>query len=342
MQHKNENVQISVIIPVYKVENYLERCVRSVLSQSMRAIEIILVDDGSPDNCPILCDSFAKEDKRIRVIHKLNGGLSSARNAGLQIAKGQYILFVDSDDWIEPNTLSELYQTAVNMQVDFVRFRPMYANWPNHKDGDLCDFGTEKGISEGFFNREKIIKEIFPRLIVTPELTLGVIVAAWRSLYRAQFLYENNLFFDENVRYSEDTIFSARVVYAAESFYYLDGPRYYHYFYNESSITKSFKEDRWDSCKQLSLCFEREFTGKNDFDFTSQIYLQRIFGVLSALNQRTLIADRANRKAYCKTICEDEVTIEAMKKLELVRGPLKLRVLLLLIKYKAYTLLTYC
>lgn len=92
---------ISVIIPVYKVEEYLDRCVESILNQTYTNLEILLVDDGSPDNCPRLCDEYALKDARVRVIHKENGGLASARNAGLEKANGQFVSFIDSDDWIE-------------------------------------------------------------------------------------------------------------------------------------------------------------------------------------------------------------------------------------------------
>ncbi len=95
---------LSVIIPVYKVENTLDRCVLSVTGQTFESLEIILVDDGSPDSCPVLCDGWAHRDSRIKVIHKKNGGLSSARNAGLEIATGEWVTFVDSDDWLEPET----------------------------------------------------------------------------------------------------------------------------------------------------------------------------------------------------------------------------------------------
>ena len=91
---------ISVIVPIYKVEEYLNRCVESLVNQTYKNLEIILVDDGSPDNCPEMCDRWAKQDKRIRVIHKKNGGLSDARNAGMRIATGEYIAFVDSDDLV--------------------------------------------------------------------------------------------------------------------------------------------------------------------------------------------------------------------------------------------------
>lgn len=100
---------ISVVIPVYKVEPYLDRCVQSIVNQTYRDLEIILVDDGSPDNCPAICDAWAEKDSRIRVIHKENGGLSDARNVGMALATGEYIAFIDSDDWIAPEMLQRLY-----------------------------------------------------------------------------------------------------------------------------------------------------------------------------------------------------------------------------------------
>ena len=100
---------ISVIVPIYNVEPYLDRCVKSIVDQTYDHLEIILVDDGSPDNCPVLCDTWAERDRRIKVIHKTNGGLSDARNAGLAAASGGLICFIDSDDWIEPEFLSALY-----------------------------------------------------------------------------------------------------------------------------------------------------------------------------------------------------------------------------------------
>jgi glycosyltransferase involved in cell wall biosynthesis len=113
-----ENDLISVIVPVYKVEKYLEKCVDSIVRQTYHNIEIILVDDGSPDTCPQLCDEWEKRDSRIKVIHKENGGLSSARNAGLDIVKGAYIVFVDSDDYIADNMVERLYSALKEHNAD--------------------------------------------------------------------------------------------------------------------------------------------------------------------------------------------------------------------------------
>ena len=117
-----ENEKISVVIPVYKVEKYLKKCIDSVRNQTYENLEIILVDDGSPDNCGKMCDDLAKEDTRIKVIHKTNGGLSDARNAGIDMAEGDYLAFVDSDDWIE-NTM---YEEMLNEKISFLNFQNVY------------------------------------------------------------------------------------------------------------------------------------------------------------------------------------------------------------------------
>ena len=104
-----KNELISVIVPVYNVEKYLNKCIQSIVSQTYKNLEIILVDDGSPDNCPKMCDDWAAADSRIKVIHKQNGGLSSARNAALDIAVGDYLFFIDSDDYAEPDMVEFLH-----------------------------------------------------------------------------------------------------------------------------------------------------------------------------------------------------------------------------------------
>ena len=104
--------KVSVIVPIYNVEKYLDRCMQSVLNQTLKDIEIIMVDDGSPDNCPSMCDEYARKDNRIKVIHKKNGGLGFARNSGLEIATGEYVAFIDSDDFIDTSMYETLYNTA--------------------------------------------------------------------------------------------------------------------------------------------------------------------------------------------------------------------------------------
>ena len=111
---------ISVIVPIYNVEKYLDRCVDSIINQTYKNLEIILVDDGSPDNCPQMCDDYAKKDSRIKVVHKENGGLSDARNVGMEVATGEYVSFIDSDDYISLDFYETLLETIVDNDSDIV------------------------------------------------------------------------------------------------------------------------------------------------------------------------------------------------------------------------------
>ena len=126
--------KISVVVPVYNVEEYLDQCVESLVGQTYKNLEVILVDDGSPDNCPAMCDEWAERDNRIKVIHKENGGVSSARNAALDIASGDYIGFVDSDDWIEPDMYEILIKNAKKYDADISRCAGLF---------DYCDRSEE-------------------------------------------------------------------------------------------------------------------------------------------------------------------------------------------------------
>ena len=143
---------ISVIVPIYKVEKYLSKCVDSVVNQTYKNLEIILVDDGSPDNCPKICDEYAKQDSRIKVIHKENGGLSDARNAGMKIATGEYVAFIDSDDYISDDFIETLYTTmkAENSDIvecDIVKFEDGTPPVIEKENCEVNSFLTEKGLS---------------------------------------------------------------------------------------------------------------------------------------------------------------------------------------------------
>ena len=120
-----ENPKVSILVPIYNVEKYLSRCIESVLSQDFRDYELILVDDGSPDRCPQICDEYAKKDSRIKVVHKKNGGLVSARLAGFKEARGEYVMHVDSDDYLLLNAISTLYNEAKEEDYDVVKSRPL-------------------------------------------------------------------------------------------------------------------------------------------------------------------------------------------------------------------------
>lgn len=170
-----EKALISIIIPVYKVEKYLEKCIQSVINQTYENLQIILVDDGSPDNCGKICDEYAKKDHRIEVIHKSNGGLSDARNKGLEIAKGEYIGFIDSDDYIESDMYEVLYNLLKQYNADV-----SICNFYTVSQGKIAIKNAENGIKE--YNRIEILKEVL--------LDNNIQSYAWNKLYKKELFDE--------------------------------------------------------------------------------------------------------------------------------------------------------
>ena len=323
---------ISVVIPIYNVEKYLRRCVDSVINQTYSSLEIILVDDGSPDQCPAICDEYAEQDKRIKVIHKTNGGLASARNAGMKIATGKYLFFVDSDDWLDPEGLEKLYHLAEEHNVDFVRYRSVRENWPGLPPHYPTLIGKAREMRGGYYSRDDIKKEILPRLFATSSLTLGPIVGAWGSLYRMSLLKDNNIQFHEDIKYSEDVLFSAEVVTNTNNFYYLDEGGIYHYFYNDSSISKSFRKDRWESCKAMIRISEEEFLNKEEYDFKNQMIYLRWFCIFLSLNERKHLKEAKERVTYCRSIMEDPITKETPLNFSSMNVSIKQKTLMIIVK----------
>lgn len=211
--------EISIIVPVYKVERYLDRCVRSILAQTFTDFELILVDDGSPDRCPQMCDMWEEEDGRIRVIHKENGGLSSARNAGLEIAEGRYICFVDSDDWVSVDMCEYLLGLIQNYSADIVSTLPQICSGP--VSIPECREQIETLTSKEFVER---LLKVHTR--VTEHYACG-------KLYKAS-LWENTRF-PENL-IDEDVLSIFEVTLQAKRIVRSNQKKYY-YFQNSNGIT---------------------------------------------------------------------------------------------------------
>ena len=325
---------VSIVIPVYKVEAYLARCVDSVLSQTIQNLQIVIVDDGSPDNCPQMCDDYAELDSRIQVIHKENGGLASARNAGMAVAVGKWLFFLDSDDWLEPDGLESLVRIGEEQQVDFIRYRAIRSGWPGMEEHAPCMVEPVRELRHGYYSRQQILQEVYPRLITTPQLSMGAVVGAWGSLYNLDFLNNNHLRFYEEVKFSEDLVFSARVVRAAKSFFFVDTPGVYHYSYNPNSISKSFRAGRWDSCKGLIYTCQRDFDDDPDFDFTGQLHCLRWFCIMLSLNERRHLKTYAERFRYCRVILRDPIVRETKLGFAHVDVSWKQKLIMLMVRFR--------
>ena len=321
--------KVSVVVPVYNVEKYLERCVKSLRNQTLDDIEIILVDDGSPDNCPSMCDEFTKQDVRVKVVHKVNGGLSSARNAGIAIATGEYIGFVDSDDDVELTMYEKLSHIAEQEQVDFVMSDYIRVL----QDGE--SYIKTLNIDAGYYDKEKIKKDIFPSLIMGENLEYGPLLSVWHCLYKKEFLQNNNLRFDEEVRWSEDNIFSAIAGYCADSFYYLKDQGLYHYYDNPGTITTSYREGAWNVYCTMNRHMHAFFDQVKDYDFQKQLKLHMIFYACNCLGQVKLSGKsfRENMKLR-KNIMESIELKMSFSDFLFPKWNWKLKIQIKLIKYR--------
>lgn len=223
-------VKLSVIIPVYKVEKYLEQCVDSVLKQDYSNLEVILVDDGSPDRCPDICDLYSQKYQCVRVIHKQNGGLSSARNCGMQEATGKYIMFLDSDDWwnehIKLEDLIENIERAQDVQMSCFCALNYIPNYGVVIRNDASFYEQEKGILE----REEYYKKV---------VELGNLQEqAGTKILDRKFLLDNQLFFQEGIL-GEDTEWMFRVLRKVKKILVMDKPFLMYRYGREGSITNS-------------------------------------------------------------------------------------------------------
>lgn len=207
-------MKFSIIIPVYKVEKYLNACVESVLDQSYKDFELILVDDGSPDTCPAICDDFAKKDARVKVVHQPNMGISGARNSGLEIAQGDYICFIDSDDYLTSDHILELLAEATLSEPDIVhyKFKVWYEN-----DGHTAECRFDYNVPvEG-----RSLAEIYCALIDKD----AYYNSAWSKIVKRNILIDNGIKFERGLL-GEDNEWYYHVVMAANSVKLIDEPLY--------------------------------------------------------------------------------------------------------------------
>lgn len=274
---------VSVIIPIYKVEKYLRKCIDSVLNQTYQDFEIILVDDCSPDNCPEICDEYAKSDDRIKVIHKENGGVSSARNAGLKVATGEYIAFVDSDDFISENFLEILLDGLLT----------------NGADLSCCDRfiiyeGKGDNIQEleSHVNWQEVTTQKFDYAL-TEEKYAGF---AWNKLFKKDILLQKNLKFDEQIFTGEDLAFVLEYLTLCEKVAYTQTPLY-GYLVRDNSITTTVKFNQRQftilRARERVLEIIKEYSPKN-YNFCKATYL------MHAIKQKYLLRPirKENQEEY--------------------------------------------
>ena len=315
----------SVLIPVYKIEKYIEECVLSITNQSCSDFEIILIDDGSPDSCPEICERLRKIDNRIKVLHKKNEGVAKARRDGAEIAEGEYIICIDGDDWLKKDCLKKISEIIKKTNVDILCF------------GLLADNGKRimpLGVNyrEGYYSKEGIVKEIFPSLIQKNDASY-FIPSLCGKVIRKQ-LFWDNILANENVAIGEDGACVIPCVFYAKSMY-ISHECYYFYRYNNESATKGKKVFDWEWPKLVAFHIEEKIDIRCG-DLKEQLYRKIAHDLF------TVVVSQFNRKDKYNIITKDinrhleeNIYREAIRKCKF-KGSLKAEIMEIVLKKRIF------
>ena len=295
--------KLSVIIPVYNAQEHLHKCVDSVLNQTENDIEIILVNDGSKDESGVICDEYSQTDNRIKVIHQKNQGVSAARNNALAVASGDYIGFVDSDDYIHPEMFEKMFKTAQDTQAEVV----------------MCDALTvyDNGINETDTITQLPNDAILTKKTFTPSILMEMAGAVWRCIYKNKLINANQISFPNGIKFSEDRIFNIYAFGFADKIAYTKEPFYYRYV-NLKSAVHRFHSDYFEAYKKAKVATHEAIKSawNNDEEYQKAYLSQFITGALMAINNyyyKTSPLSRKERRRAVVDLCNDEVLQNAIK-----------------------------
>ena len=321
----------SVIVPIYNVEGYLERCIESVREQDFDDFELILVDDGSPDRCPGICDEYAKIDQRIKVIHKENGGLVSARQIGIKIAQGEYILNLDSDDAITSDTLLSAYKIISDTHPDIISFSYICCD-----EGVLGEVISDSA-DEGLYNKEKIKSCILPQLLMGSNMNHMTYYLAGKIIKR-ELLITHQLNVSPRISLGEDLCCVVPCYLQADSVY-VSKTQTYLYTKRNNSISKDFNTKQIRQIEDVINVLKNMNLEKPE-DFSKQIARYSCFmcfAILAAAAQGNHFKSIKNIKyEILNSIHESEI-----KKAEFNKITIKSRIGIFLMKKKNYTMAFY-
>ena len=327
---------VSIIMPIYNADKYLKDSIESLVNQTYKKIEILLVNDGSTDSSPILCDEFAKNDARIRVFHKENGGTHTARNLGIEQAKGDFLMFMDPDDWFDTDTVEKLVKAIVDGDLDIVRFNYVRefldhsSNKPNTllteeiMEGDDCKKVCRQAI--GLVNEE----------LANPE-NMNFLASVCFAAYKKSIILENNICF-VNIREIatfSDGLFNIEFLTHTRRFRFIDKCFYHYRKYNTSSATSNYRQNFLN--RQLIMFSKLESMVNKincqevDEAFNNRIALSTMEMCLNALKSNSNFLDKYKE---VKEVLKNPLHVNSYKKLTLKYFPLKWKLYYFFVKYR--------
>ena len=297
--------KVSVIVPIYNIEKYLMECLESIAAQTLEDVQVLLIDDGSKDSSAEICKEFINTHPNFEYYYKENGGTASARNVGLTNARGEYIGFVDSDDWIESNMFATMYQAAKAADADIVYCR---------MEG-LTDYVR---LPEGIYDEKEIRRVIYPAMLphtVESGTFRTVDWGNWSRLYKRSLVQDNKIRFYEKSRRCEDFAFAVECTLYAKCYVVLDKGELYHYRPNENSKSRSYTNNMWKSIRAL-MSYMLEITGRyKNYDFTEAMNVCIFYFCTSVIRNEAKLKNNKQRISKMREVISDPLCIDAMSKI---------------------------
>ena len=331
--------KVSIIIPVYNVEKYIWKCLNSIVNQTYKNIEIIIVNDETKDNSLEICEEFKQKDNRIIIISKKNQGLGLARNTGIEHATGDYVLFVDGDDYVEENLVEKTVKLIEDNNCDLVRFH-------NYRENLTTGEKTvrKSPLEEGIYPKNDIVEKLLLPIIGMLPFQDGnsfVGMSVWRNLYKLNIIKENNIIFDsERIFIEEDILFNIKYLQKIKQAFVINEPLY-HYMVNDNSLTGKYNPDRF--AKEMKLCQEIDnrlkntnLKGKYEIRLNRKILDCARMCINIELNRK---ASRTNKKEKILEIINDNNFNHALKEYPVNKMMIKYKIVFFLLKYKLIFLL---
>lgn len=328
-------IKVSIIIPVYNVQTYLRKCLDSVINQTFKDIEIILVNDGSTDESLNICQEYSKNDNRIKVINKKNEGVSKSRNIGLIYSQGEYISFIDSDDWIELDMIEELYDSVASNNAEFCM-----CNYIKEDDKESKYMDANIRLKELKDNKikEHLLIPLIEREDNEKEHILASFRGPWGKLFKRDVIEKHNIKFKEDLIIGEDFIFNLEFLIHINKAVINPG-FYYHYWTNINSATMRYKKDCWDLIYRNTILYLENFLKNNNLYLESENRVNKLiikYFLMSIMNE----GRKDNHKGIIekintiKVICEDEIIIDSLKNVNFNLYRKRNNLILFLAKYR--------
>lgn len=330
---------VSVVLSIYNVEKYLDRCIESVVNQTYPNLEILLIDDGARDRCPEICEEWARKDSRIRVIHKENAGLGMARNTGIENATGEYICFFDSDDYIAPDTIEKAYGCADRNQAEIVIF-----GMTSVDDSGKYTHSFVPKVGSRVYKGEQVQKEFLPDLIAPDPAGNGERVfymSAWVMLYSMELIAKTGWRFVSEREIIAEDIYSLLALFRHVSKVAVLPEVLYYYCDNGASLSRRYRPERYKSIRyfyqqSLRLCGELNYSE----DIVHRISKPYLAFTLAAMKQEVLAEHipRGDRMAALRKIIDDDVLQQVLRKNKKDRVSVTRKVMFFAMRMKWYPL----